>query len=256
MTLSQSTTELDAETRADVRAMIDEGLLPSEISRELDVPIKAVEGMRREYLRKKKQDAAVLGSAGIAQSLVPDPGTAALQLQIAEMERAIQKEMLQDQYDHLKRKRALDLEERELNLRRKRYELREDYEMEDDAEEGVDRDVHNENIDGTSSGSMDLDFDFDSRPLESAAKLISVLKGKADTNVRQAQVQTMNTPDPTKPMTDAEIDSILSTLNSIQIAGLKAMKDEEREKTIVQYLPSALPENIKRAVSRIRHYER
>lgn len=244
--------EIDADTRADVRAMIDDGLLPSEISRELEIPIKAIEGMRREYLRKKKLDAL----AGNTNPALPpsDPASAALQAQISEMERAIQKEMLQDQYDHLKRKRSLDLEERELNLRRKRYELREDYEMDDEAQSQQLATIDHGDEPSSISGEMDLDFDFEERPLESAAKLIAVLKNKNDSGIRKGQVQQMNIPDATKPMSDEQIDGILRTLNSVQIAGLKAMSDEQIEEEIKQYLPAALPENIKRTVSRIRHY--
>lgn len=248
------TAEIDEDTRADIEALVEEGKLPSEIRSILgpEIPMRVLVSARREWKRLNKLAGGSTAPLPQLMSSPVDNAALALQQQIADMQARRRLQDLQQELDDLREQRRLDLEARRLDLRARRLELERDYGDIPEEDEPV------EPLDEQEPLGPD-DFDFEGNPVGSVLKFLTAIKQRNDAGVRSngksslpASAPPTVQPDPSQPLSDAEIDDQIARSGPVALQVAKSMSDETLSDELKKRIPTVSDENLKRIIARIR----
>jgi hypothetical protein len=247
-----SVRDLSDEERADVEAMLEEGNLPSVVSRELGIPIHAVSTLRRmQMAREEDKKRSIEKAAGPRTAAEPSldlRSSFVRQIELTELEARLQK--AKDDAAYEKEKRDLDLRLRRLELRQKERELEEEY---GDDEPELVSDDGEPNLMGFLTALLKKG----ERP---TAQTGTGSMPYAGHEAPAAPSPTTPPPPPldvTKPLTDAQIEAeITAKATPEDVAKIQALPRAVLRSALEQRYPGITPENVEKVLERVKPVKR
>lgn len=246
-----SRNDLTDEQLVDIEDMIDEGMRPAEIAREMPgVPVRLIQNLKRDIRRASTAAAPVLPT--VTPTALPGAAVDPLLQQMNQtLSQNMQMELMRAQIDGLAADRQhraemnkLEREEREMALRERKLQMREDYgtdDPEDDA--GPQPTGHKYDVVNDPLGAfMSFMHDLRTAPPRSPAS------GPANA------ANGMPVIDVTKPLTKEQIHEQLKRFTPEQIAEAQKAPESFVIHGIRQHWPGITEENIKAVMHEIRHY--
>lgn len=227
-----SLSDLTQDERIDLELLFEDGLLPTEAARRMQVPVLVTRNAHRSWQRNKEIQASKAATPeNVAQATSASSALQDVRMMLKEQ---IEKELLQAQLDdlrenarHRREMHKLDEEEKRLTLRERRRELQEDYGEGDEQEEAPTLD------------------DFERDPVGTGMKFIKELRNMPPKNtqnikpspdaIRSPQSDSM--PEPSKELSEAEIDAYIDSQPAmVRNAAVKmaGSKDEPELRRIIQ----------------------
>lgn len=256
-----SVRDLSEESRADVEAALEDGSLPSDVSREFGLPLTVVQAIRRGQIRNRTEKEKATAEA--SSSTEPkQKREASVQEQINLMlMQQIQTQQLSAQLDKIKadavfekEKRDLELERMRLELKQKRLEMEAEYEDdEDDEPEGLDPGAF---IGPDGPNIWAFLTELMKKPPRSAAPTVGPTPEQQTGPSVQQHLPTPtgeDLPDVSKPLTDEQIEKYLvARATPEDRAKIKALPKTMLRKALQQRFPGITAENIERIIQKVK----
>lgn len=238
--------DLPAELRADIEAMLEDGAMPSEVSRETGVMVGIVANVRRSLGMREKAEPEE--TSAISERHVLDDPEEKQHRRLDIRQRWLdQRQQMIDQ-----RQQLIDQRQQSIDIRREHLELDDEFAEEEEPPEPLERDEQ-------PRPTPEL-YDFDNNPLGSTLAFIRDLKStpqrddfmNTPPNAIQSP-QSNATPDPTKPLSEAEIAAYVARTPPDLLRQVRAAIGTPLEGQLRQGLsekfPGITPDNVDRIIA-------